>query len=128
MKTLKFLTSCTFLSVLLFSAQGLTFPSMLSAESTNTMTFTEATNYCRNLSAPCDLAVDGSACGADTLKGWYLPSADELGRFVGLSSSESYLWTRSQYSEYDKYIALSLLDGSWGWAEYGAAVGARCAQ
>lgn len=101
-------------------------PEMISGESAATMTLVEAANYCRTLSSLCEYRVDGSACSSEAYKGWHLPSADELSWFFGLSDSQEYLWTRTPFSDLDKYLIVSLSDGSWGWGGYAAGVRARC--
>lgn len=106
--------------------QPMDIPAMITAESSSEMNLIEAANYCRALNTKCDVKVDGTTCGTEMHKGWRIPSSDELGWFLGLSSSEKYLWTRTQYHELDKYIILSLKDGSWGWAGYAAKVTTRC--
>ncbi|MEK2646419.1 hypothetical protein [Bdellovibrio sp. BCCA] len=134
MKTISLVTSCTFLCALLFAIPthasiknlALSGPEMVSSESSNKMNLVDAANYCRTLNSVCELRADGTPCNGDSFKGWRLPSADELGWFLGLSKSEDYLWTRTQYTELDKYIILSLVDGSWGWAGYAADVNVRC--
>ncbi|WP_374074817.1 hypothetical protein [Bdellovibrio bacteriovorus] len=134
MKTLSLVTSCTFLFALLFAiptnasidSLELSGPEMVSTESTDTMKLVDAANYCRTLNSICEVKADGSVCSGESFTGWRLPSADELGWFLGLSKSETYLWTRTQYTELDKYIILALSDGSWGWAGFAADVKARC--
>lgn len=101
-------------------------PMMITPETAKKMNLVEASQFCRTVSAPCEFNLDGSACSAQSYNGWHLPSFEELGYFVGLSSSESYLWTRSAYLDLDTYQVLSLLDGSWGWAGYGAPLNIRC--
>ncbi|MNK19508.1 hypothetical protein D3C87_377300 [compost metagenome] len=102
-------------------------PESLTQETVETYTVVEAANYCRTLQAPCELLAAGGQCGADVLTGWRLPSADELGWFLGLSPSQNYLWTRTVHSpELNSFVIFSLLDGSWGWGNYEYKANVRC--
>lgn len=134
MKTITLVISSISLGALLFCfsavasphAKAINGPEMISPESSKKMTLVEGANYCRTLNSTCDVRVDGTPCSAEPLTDWHLPSSDELTRFLGLTTSENYLWTRTQFNELDKYIILSLLDGSWGWAGYAASLSVRC--
>lgn len=123
-------SSCAFLGAFVISihahgANGA--PESASKETAETYSVVEATNYCRTLSAPCDLMASGGQCDSTALTGWRLPSADELGAFLGLSTSESYVWTRTPHSPVlGAFVIYSLLDGSWGWGNYDYKTTVRC--
>ncbi|AFY02622.1 DUF1566 domain-containing protein [Bdellovibrio bacteriovorus] len=127
MKNTLFIASCALLTVLLFVMGAKAEPSMASPETPDPMTIAQGMNYCRTLISVCDLKSDGSACGGDQYAGWWLPTAEELSHFVGLSTSQNYNWSRTPFTqELDTYIIMSLLDGSWGYGGYGNAAVVRC--
>ena len=63
----------------------------LTAVSASTYNHPGAANYCYNLSAAAQFAMDGDTTTSYT--DWRMPTASELAQFEGLASLQVYLWT-----------------------------------
>lgn len=85
---------------------------MLSAESGSTMSSYDAAEYCWNLSASAEYAMNADT---STYTDWRLPSAEELGIFIGLSSDNSYLLTTTGSQNNDEYVVMLSLSAGTRW-------------
>lgn len=108
-------------------APAMSSASKISAESNAPMTLAQATQYCQILSAPCEDDLTGTACG--TAEGeWTVPTAEQLSGFVGSSTSQKNLWTRTVHAPISgTYIYMNIFDGLWGYDySYSPYIYVRC--
>jgi hypothetical protein len=103
-------------------------PTMISAEPGGTYTVAGAQAYCRSLNAACARTSKDVACDATAYADWRLPTAEELGIFLGITgASTNYLWTRSvNYGSINNFVYYRLDVGSWTNAGYTSNYYVRC--
>lgn len=81
-------------------------PTAISQQSANTMTFSQAVQY-------CDALVEGGQSD------WRLPTTDEIAFFAGMAgASTQFLWTKTittgkDFATNQNYISYRLSDGKW---------------
>ena len=80
-------------------------PSAISSESATAYTYSDAVQYCENLTE-------------SSYSDWRLPDSYEIQYFAGISgASSNYLWTKSftpiDYQANQNFISVKLDDGSW---------------
>ncbi len=90
-------------------------PFMISAESPSYIDFThtEAVNYCRELSAPCEYMIDGTCTQYVDYTDWKMPTIDELALFYGMEDTYQGLWTRTISGTTDGSWVVGWLMGGW---------------
>ena len=100
-------------------------PRALSPETSGTYTFANAALYCYNLSSAAQYAMDGDTTTVYT--DWRLPTAEELGVFIGQTTSTNYIWTTTVYPSTNSYwFILNLVNGYWGSNAYNDNGYVRC--
>ncbi len=112
-------------------------PTMISAESAGTYTVANANLYCDGLNTAnsgngtvCEKKKGNTACdGTQYNTSWRLPSAEELGYFLGYTASTNNLWTRSvNYGNgsINSFVYYRLDIGAWMSNTYSASYYVRC--
>ncbi len=98
----------------------------LSAVSSS-MTYAQATTYCRNLSATAEYVSDGSNTGI-TYTDWHLGTLSEVSIFIGVTTDTHPLWTPMPYESYSNYqwVTVRLSSGTWSKSLPTASAYIRC--
>lgn len=103
-------------------------PTMISAEAAGTYSLPNAQAYCRALNAPCERTSENLACDAIAYSDWRLPSAEELGVFLGINTGVNAYWTTSASADGGGagYIMIVPTSGNIFWVSYAYAGRVRC--
>ena len=84
----------------------------ISAEAPSTYSLASAATYCRNLSATAEYTIDGSDTST-TYTNWRLGSIEELGVFVGVTTSTHRIWSTSAGVQYaGQWTSVNMDSGS----------------